>query len=63
MNRIAGQLLFFAGLGFVQCSSKNNDAAPVSPIAANTASVLVNGTAFPVDVSRSVVFVSAKTGS
>lgn len=62
MKKTYGHLLLFAGLGFAQCSSKNNDPAPVNPIAANTASVIIDGKAFPVDISRSGATVDAKTG-
>ena len=62
MNSLFKPLLLLAALGCTQCTTKQDDAAPVNPIAANTAAVTVDGTAFPVDLRQSAVFINARTG-
>lgn len=62
MKKVAGHVLLLTGLSFVQCANKNNDAAPVSPIPANTASVKIDGVAFPVNISSSQVSIYANSG-
>lgn len=62
MKKTTGPILLLAGLGFMQCSTKKDDAAPVSPIPANTASILIDGKAFPIDIRSSQVSVYANSG-
>jgi hypothetical protein len=52
MKRISTQFLLLASIVFAECSSK--DPKPVNPIAPNTASVNIDGIAFPVDMKRTV---------
>lgn len=62
MKKITLPFFLLAGLAFAQCSTKKEDAAPVSPFPANSASVTVDGVAFPVDITRTVAIVNAQTG-
>jgi|GEM_PF-3685134 hypothetical protein len=62
MKKMYGQFLLLAGLGFVQCSSKEKSPSPSNPIAANTAAVKIDGVAFPADMSRTVATISGSTG-
>lgn len=62
MKNMYFPLLFLSGLLFADCSSKEDSPAPANPIAANTASVKVDGAAFPVVMKNTIATLNSSTG-